>query len=335
MARLCAIPDTSKIDTIAFQGHWRDFIIDPTVRFETCTSQPQDVHKEKQFIYEPTIPYYQEKYQLQQTEVIGLMVGARGSIPKQFVDFCKGFSFAIIYNYQCFFTCVERFDCIVKESPQTIPVLGKVFDNKLTCKYGAYRLSIRLGCVNLLSYCRSTVQALYNSVRNIADMDVTLPYDFEGGDETLGSLRTISKLFWAVCVLLSWYGSAYLIRSSWIAFQNNPINFGVETTYLQWNTKFPSVIICENDNDDYIEGVMRIHLPQFFANAEDEDMQERAYSLIDVYRELAFFRGSPYYMRTNCFEDDVYDETNKCPTGNYSEVVKLLLILMQTQPKRH
>ncbi|KAJ4441427.1 hypothetical protein ANN_11282 [Periplaneta americana] len=31
-------------DMIAFQDHRRDFIIDPTLRFETCKSQPQDVH---------------------------------------------------------------------------------------------------------------------------------------------------------------------------------------------------------------------------------------------------------------------------------------------------
>lgn len=53
------------------------------------------------------------------------------------------------------------------------------------------------------------------------------------------------RLFWLVCVLLSWYGSLYLIRQSWTTFQNNPINFGVETTYLEWNTQFPSVVVCE------------------------------------------------------------------------------------------
>ncbi|KAJ4427432.1 hypothetical protein ANN_25054 [Periplaneta americana] len=63
---LSTIGNTRRIDMIAFQDHRRGFIIDPTVRFETCKSQPQDAHQEKQFSYEPTIPYYQEKYQLQQ-----------------------------------------------------------------------------------------------------------------------------------------------------------------------------------------------------------------------------------------------------------------------------
>ncbi|KAJ4443352.1 hypothetical protein ANN_05020 [Periplaneta americana] len=53
---------TRRIDMIAFQDHRSGFVIDPTVRFETCKSQAQNVHMEKQFIYEPTIPYYQEKY---------------------------------------------------------------------------------------------------------------------------------------------------------------------------------------------------------------------------------------------------------------------------------
>ncbi|KAJ4450183.1 hypothetical protein ANN_01590 [Periplaneta americana] len=61
---------TRRIDMIAFQDHRRGFTINPTVRFEIYKSQPQDVHKEKQFIYEPTITYYQEKYKLQQIDVI-------------------------------------------------------------------------------------------------------------------------------------------------------------------------------------------------------------------------------------------------------------------------
>ncbi|KAJ4437177.1 hypothetical protein ANN_17312 [Periplaneta americana] len=39
---------TRRIDMIAFQDHRRGFIIDPTVRFESCKRQPQDIHKEKQ-----------------------------------------------------------------------------------------------------------------------------------------------------------------------------------------------------------------------------------------------------------------------------------------------
>ncbi|KAJ4443021.1 hypothetical protein ANN_04671 [Periplaneta americana] len=55
------------------------FIIDLTVRFEMNEEQPADVDKEKKNIYNPTIPYYLQKYQLEELEVIGLLVGARGT----------------------------------------------------------------------------------------------------------------------------------------------------------------------------------------------------------------------------------------------------------------
>ncbi|KAJ4428322.1 hypothetical protein ANN_24341 [Periplaneta americana] len=55
------------------------FIIDPTVRFETNEEQSAEVDKEKKNIYNPTIPYYLQKYQLEELEVIGLLVGARGT----------------------------------------------------------------------------------------------------------------------------------------------------------------------------------------------------------------------------------------------------------------
>ncbi|KAJ4440908.1 hypothetical protein ANN_10756 [Periplaneta americana] len=43
----------------------RAFILDPTVRFEMSQTQPSEVNKEKQQIYEPTIPYFREKYQME------------------------------------------------------------------------------------------------------------------------------------------------------------------------------------------------------------------------------------------------------------------------------
>ncbi|KAJ4438546.1 hypothetical protein ANN_14493 [Periplaneta americana] len=45
----------------------KGFILDPTVRFEMSQTQPFEVNKEKQHIYEPTIPYFREKYQMKGT----------------------------------------------------------------------------------------------------------------------------------------------------------------------------------------------------------------------------------------------------------------------------
>ncbi|PSN57203.1 hypothetical protein C0J52_05031 [Blattella germanica] len=66
-------------------------VIDSTIRTESYEDQPRDVHEEKCNIYVPTIPFYKDKFNLTSIEVIGLMVGARGTIPHLFVCFCRKF----------------------------------------------------------------------------------------------------------------------------------------------------------------------------------------------------------------------------------------------------
>ena len=71
---------TRRIDIIAIQNS-TGTIFDPTIRFETDINQPQEINKEKIKIYENTIPYYKTKYNLKKIEIIGLMIGARGTLP--------------------------------------------------------------------------------------------------------------------------------------------------------------------------------------------------------------------------------------------------------------
>ncbi|KAJ4442741.1 hypothetical protein ANN_04332 [Periplaneta americana] len=66
-----------RIDIIAYNSA---YILDPTIRFETHADQPHEVDSEKKRIYEPTIPFYKDKYSLSHIDVIGLMVGARGIV---------------------------------------------------------------------------------------------------------------------------------------------------------------------------------------------------------------------------------------------------------------
>lgn len=77
-----------RIDIIAIKNN-SAYILDPTIRFETHADQPHEVDSEKKRIYEPTIPFYKDKYSLSHIDVIGLMVGARGTIPSFFVNKCK------------------------------------------------------------------------------------------------------------------------------------------------------------------------------------------------------------------------------------------------------
>ncbi|KAJ4437176.1 hypothetical protein ANN_17311 [Periplaneta americana] len=81
-----------RIDMLAIPpGSTSAYIIDPTIRFEAQEEQPADVHAEKCRIDEPTVPFYLEKYHLTSIKVVGLMIGARGIIPRLFVSFCKKF----------------------------------------------------------------------------------------------------------------------------------------------------------------------------------------------------------------------------------------------------
>ncbi|KAJ4428045.1 hypothetical protein ANN_24059 [Periplaneta americana] len=81
-----------RIDIIAYsQTTKKGCIIDPTIRIETGSSQPEDVNQEKINIYLPTVDYFKVKYQHEDIEVIGLLIGARGVIPKFFESFRKTF----------------------------------------------------------------------------------------------------------------------------------------------------------------------------------------------------------------------------------------------------
>jgi len=53
--------------------------------------QADEVNKEKQSIYDPCIPDLITKYQLNSIKVIGLFIGARGTITRFFEDFREGF----------------------------------------------------------------------------------------------------------------------------------------------------------------------------------------------------------------------------------------------------
>ena len=57
-------------------------IIDSKIRTEQGHQQSKQVDGEKKKVCEPMIPYFLNKYNLETTEVIGLLIEARGTIPK-------------------------------------------------------------------------------------------------------------------------------------------------------------------------------------------------------------------------------------------------------------
>ncbi|KAL1446313.1 hypothetical protein WDU94_005645 [Cyamophila willieti] len=69
----------------------KGFILDPTVRMEMSLEQAGAVNEEKKSIYEPCIQYFRENYQIEDIEVMGLLVGARGAVTKFFEEFRRNF----------------------------------------------------------------------------------------------------------------------------------------------------------------------------------------------------------------------------------------------------
>lgn len=79
-----------RVDIIAYNpSSKKGLILDPTVRMEQDAGQAEAVNLEKKSIYNPCIPYFKDKLGLVDIQVIGLYVGARGTISKFFVDFLK------------------------------------------------------------------------------------------------------------------------------------------------------------------------------------------------------------------------------------------------------
>lgn len=68
-------------------------------------------------------------------------------------------------------------------------------------------------------------------------------------------ISVVERIFWLVCVILSWFASGVMIMSSLDAFRNNAISFVVETSYRDWNTHFPSIVVCESKNIDRVQEV--------------------------------------------------------------------------------
>ncbi|XP_049873455.1 pickpocket protein 28-like [Pectinophora gossypiella] len=118
-------------------------------------------------------------------------------------------------------------------------------------------------------------------------------------------------IFWSVLVALSWYGSSLLIAAQYRAFQNNPISFVVETTYKDWNTHFPSVAICENDNTKRIEEIS----DGLWGPDHDFNMEE-------VLKEMAYFKGITYYTSEFCGLENPLPDCIKSNISYYATLVR-------------
>ncbi|XP_066996183.2 sodium channel protein Nach [Anabrus simplex] len=137
----------------------------------------------------------------------------------------------------------------------------------------------------------------------LKDMKESVLHDMNEIDEV--------RIFWLCCCLLSWFGSALLIIASWQNFQNNAISFVTETLYGDWDTDFPSVSVCETDNDDRIDAVR-----------SQIEKDKRTFDLDEVYKEITYFSGEANFIKNTCFEGNEINTDVKCPRGNFTSIAK-------------
>ncbi|XP_055386262.1 sodium channel protein Nach [Condylostylus longicornis] len=118
------------------------------------------------------------------------------------------------------------------------------------------------------------------------------------------------KIFWVVCIVMSWYGSGLLIMTSLVAFENNAISFVVETSYRDWETNFPAIVVCESKNMDHIQEI-----------AEQLWGADHDFTLEEVLSEIAFFKGESYHAVHECGGPQ---PAENCFQSNFSYYSKLV-----------
>ncbi|XP_060838075.1 sodium channel protein Nach-like [Rhopalosiphum padi] len=112
------------------------------------------------------------------------------------------------------------------------------------------------------------------------------------------------RLFWLICCILSWFGSALLMMNSWEAYQTNAISFVVETSSLEFQTTFPAVSVCEMNNVANIQKLAN----KIFGN-------NRNFNLDEIVKEITYFKGTSYYINEFCMTGQY-----NCPKNNFSKI---------------
>ncbi|KAJ3637615.1 hypothetical protein MTP99_001059 [Tenebrio molitor] len=107
----------------------------------------------------------------------------------------------------------------------------------------------------------------------------------------------ISRLTWTAIFILSFYGMILVFKASYKSYTESAISFVTETAYLNWNTSFPAITLCEITSSE---------VPWTGNKEENEAVQQ-------FIADLIFFTGSCYSCHTPC---------TTCEKLNFSETVE-------------
>nr|XP_029729201.1 sodium channel protein Nach-like [Aedes albopictus] len=124
------------------------------------------------------------------------------------------------------------------------------------------------------------------------------------------SYHVAERIFWIICVIVSWFGSALLIDASLEAFRTSAISFVVETNYRDWNTKFPAIVVCEMRNMERIQMV-----------ADELWGEDHDFAMEEVLNEIGYFRGESYHTVNECNGDE---PAENCFYSNFSDYARLV-----------
>ncbi|XP_013145066.1 PREDICTED: sodium channel protein Nach [Papilio polytes] len=155
--------------------------------------------------------------------------------------------------------------------------------------------------------CKSYFEIWWNGIKSLPETTSIHGFRFIGDNNR----HWTERIFWLIFVALCWFGSSLLIAAQYDAYQNYPISFVVETTYKDWNTYFPSIAICENDNMRRIEAVS----DRLFGQDHDFNIEE-------VIKELSYYKGFTYFVSEFCSEENPLLDCDKWNLTYYANVVR-------------
>ncbi|XP_063821170.1 sodium channel protein Nach-like [Ostrinia nubilalis] len=114
----------------------------------------------------------------------------------------------------------------------------------------------------------------------------------------------IYRLIYFIIYINVWWIAVATILRYYNHYQENTIRFTTRTDYLDWNTTFPAISLCEMAN---VEKVFM----------QSEKLKENANGKLDHYiREITFFTGTCHSCVSTCEEEPI------C-TLNYSQIIPL------------
>ncbi|XP_034254431.1 uncharacterized protein LOC117653133 [Thrips palmi] len=97
------------------------------------------------------------------------------------------------------------------------------------------------------------------------------------------------RVFWMSVCVAAFISTYYLLIASYTAFRDHAVSFVSETAYLDWNTTFPAVSVCETESPD-----------KLYESATKVFGTDRNRNLDFFLRDIVFFDGTCRSCSTQC-----------------------------------